>query len=248
MKQIMITLGILAVGVAAAYCEITPEELLRTADQMSPQQVHDFSRKLEARRWEPVPEGFFSRMAVDLGVSVASLEKVDLTKISLSGGKMNVNTVDGLDLGILWQMFCPQFRFGLRMGGWTATDSNLGNAGYSRADLKGGSVALAANYQWIRSDHWLLWTEIAPGAGSLRLDVVDTPSGESTTFRSFDGSYAQVDLQAGLALRANPVLAIFLSGGYHLTESMKLEEGGAKSAVDFDASGFYGRLGLSFNY
>lgn len=244
----MIALGIVAVSMTSVYGEVTPDELLRTVDQMSPQQVHDFSRKLEARLWEPVPGGFFSRMAVDLGVSMSSLEKVDMTKISLSGGKMNVNTVDGMDLGILWQMFSPQFRFGLRMGGWAATDSNLGDAGYSRADLSGGSVALAANYQWIRSDHWLLWTEIAPGAGSIRLDVVNTPSGEPTTFRSFDGSYAQVDLQAGLSLRANPVLAIFLSGGYHLTESLKLEEGGTKSVVEFNASGFYGRLGLSFNY
>lgn len=248
MKQIMIALGIVAVGVASAFGEVTPDELLRTVDQMSPQQVYDFSQKLKARLWEPVPEGFFSRMAVDLGVDYGSLDTADMSALSLSGGPMDVETISGLNIGILWRLFSPKFRSGLRFGGWAATDSNLGDAGYSRADLSGGSVALAANYQWIRSDHWLLWTEIAPGAGSIRLDVVDTPSGKPTTFRSFDGSYAQVDLQAGLSLRANPVLAIFLSGGYHLTESLKLEEGGTKSAVEFDASGFYGRLGLSFNF
>jgi hypothetical protein len=114
--------------------------------------------------------------------------------------------------------------------------------------VAGGSLSLAANYQWVRSDSWLLWTEIAPGVGSVALETVDTPNGEATTLRSFDGSFTQVDLQGGVSWRFNPVLTLFLSAGYRFAESVDLEEGGKTSEVKFDASGFSGRFGLGVNF
>jgi len=248
MKASRILAVLFLIWAVGAHGETSPDDLIRAVDQMTPEQVHEFQQKLEAKMWKPVPQGFFTRMAVDLGVSYSSLHTVNLSSLSLSGGEMDVDQVSGLDLGLLWRLFDERFRFGLRFGSWAATDSNLGEAGYSRADVAGGSLSLAANYQWVRSDSWLLWTEIAPGVGSVALETVNTPSGEATTLRSFDGSFAQVDLQGGASWRLNPVLSLFLSAGYRFAESVDLEEGGRTSAVKFDASGFTGKLGLGVNF
>ena len=248
MKMTRTIVVLVLAWVVMARGEVTPEELIQAVNQMSPEQVQEFQQKLEAKLWKPVPEGFFSRMAVDLGVSYSSLDTVNLTSLSLSGGRMDVDRVGGLDLGLLWRMFGDRFRVGLRVVGWGATDSNLGEAGYSRADVAGGNLSFAANYQWVRSESWLLWTEIAPGAGSVAIETVNTPTGQATTLRSFDGSFGQVDVQTGASLRFNPVLTLFLSGGYRFAESVNLEEGGRTSDVKFDASGFSGRLGLGMNF
>jgi len=235
-------------GLTALSGEVSPDDVIRAVDQMTPEQVQDFQQKLEAKMWKPVPQGFFTRMAVDVGVSYSSLDTVDLSSVSLSGGRMDVDSVSGLDLGVLWQVFSDRFRFGLRFGGLASTDSNLAGAGYSRADVAAGNASLAANYQWVRSDSWLLWTEIAPGAGSAAIETVDTPAGQATTLRSFDGSFGLLDLQAGVSWRFNPVLALSLSGGYRFAESVDMEEGGRTSGVEFDASGFNGRGGLAVNF
>jgi hypothetical protein len=231
----------------AAYGAVTPDELIKAVDQMTPEQVNELQTKLEAKMWKPVPQGFFTRMSVDVGMSFSSLDTVDLGSVALSGGDMDVDQVGGLDLGLLWRVGeGDRLRLGLRFGGWEALDSNLGGAGYSSAEVTGGYMAFAANYQWVRTPSCLVWTEIAPG--SVAIDIVDTPTGQPTTLRSFDGEYGQVDLQAGFSWRFNPVMTLFLSGGYRFAESVDLEEGGKTRDAEFDASGFVGKFGLGINY
>jgi hypothetical protein len=233
----------------AAYGQLTPDDLIKAVDQMTPAQVNEFQQKLDAKLWKPVPEGFFTRMSADVGVSGSSLDTVDLGSLTLSGGKMDVESVSGVDLGLLWRVGDgDRFRLGVRFGGWGAIDSNLAEAGYSRAELTGGYLKLAANYQLIRSKSCLVWAEIAPGAGSVTMDTVDTPTGQPSTLRSFDGSFGQVDFQAGASWRFNPILSLFLSGGYRWAESVDLEEGGKTRDAEFDASGFVGKFGLGVNY
>jgi hypothetical protein len=214
----------------AAWGAVTPDEVIGAVDTMTPEQALLFSQKLESKLWKPIPEGFFSRMALDLGVWAGSLND------------------GGLDLGLFWRAFDPRFRLGLRMGSWGASDSNLEPGGYSRADLTGASLALAANMQWVRNAQWLVWTEVAPGIGSVRLELVNTPAGQATTLRTVDGGYAQLDLQAGVALRVNPVLTVSLSGGYRLADGIDLNEGGEETVLDFDASGAFARVALGFNF
>jgi hypothetical protein len=247
MKRMLAIMMMVACGMAAK-AEVTPDEVLGAVDKMTPEQAHAFSQKLEAKLWQPVPEGFFSRMALDMGVSGGSLDDAGLSGLTLSGGDLDVESVGGLDLGIFWRLFDPRFRLGLRMGSWGSTDSNLGPAGYSRVDLLGSTLALAANMQWVRNPNWLIWTEVAPGSGSVRMDVVDTPVGQATTLRSFDGGYALLDLQAGAAWRLNAILSVFVSGGYRFAESIDLEEGGTETALDFNASGGFGRVGVGVNF
>jgi hypothetical protein len=239
---------VLAVCVAA-YGQVTPDDLIRAVDQMTPDQVNELQQKLDAKQWKPIPEGFFTRMSIDLGVSYSSLDTVDLGSLAMSGGDMDVENVSGLDLGLLWRVGeGDRFRLGVRLGGWGAIDSNLAEAGYSRVELVGGYLALAANYQLIRSKSCLVWTEIAPGAGSVTIDTLNTPTGQPSTLRSFDGSFGQVDFQAGASWRFNPIMTLFMSGGYRLAESVDLEEGGRTRDAEFDASGFVGKFGLGVNY
>jgi hypothetical protein len=231
-----------------AHGEVSPADLIQAVDQMSPEQAHELQQKLEAKLWEPVPQGFFTRMAVDIGVSYSSLDRVDLAPLSLSSGRLDVDEVSGMDVSLLWRLFSERFRFGLRFGSWAARDSDFGEAGYSRADVVGGNLSLVANYQWIRSDSWLVWTEVAPGAGSIAVETVDTPADQSTTLRSFDGSFGLLDLQAGASWRFNRVLCLFLSGGYRFAESLDLDEGGRATTVEVDARGPVGRFGLGVNF
>ncbi len=231
-----------------AHGEVSPEDLIQAVDRMSPEQAHDLQQKLEAKLWEPVPQGFFTRMAVDIGVAYSSLDNVDLASLSLSSGGMDVDEVSGMDVSLLWRLFSERFRFGLRFGSWAARDSDLSEAGYSRAEVVGGNLSLVANYQWVRSDSWLVWTELAPGAGSIAVETVDTPAHQPTTLRSFDRSFGQLDLQAGASWRFNRVLCLFLSGGYRFAESLNLGEGGRATALEIDASGFTARGGLGVNF
>lgn len=52
----------------------------------------------------------------------------------------------------------------------------------------------------------------------------------------------------GVSLRLNPVISVFLSGGYRVSESVNLEEGGSETVLEFDASGWMGRFGLGINF
>jgi hypothetical protein len=242
-----------AMAVAAAcgmtaWGEVTPDEVIGAVDKMTPAQANQFSQKLESKLWKPVPEGFFSRMAVDFGVSAGTLDETGVSDLRLSGGDMDVDSVGGFDIGIFWRVFDPRFRLGLRLGSWGAEDSNLELPGYSRVELYGGTVAVAANMQWVRKPNWLLWTEVAAGSGAVELDIVNTPTGQATTWRTYDGEYALLDLQAGVAWRLNPILSLFASGGYRFAESVDLEEGGVETGLDFDGSGGYGRIALGVNF
>ncbi len=232
----------------AMQAAVTPEEVLQAVDQMTPEQVHTLQRKLEGKMWKPIPEGFFTRMAVDVAASTHALDTVDLSGVALSGGQANVNGAGGMELGILWRVAGERLRLGLRFGSWGGNEANLGGGGYSRASVAGGHVSLAANYQLVRSPSWLVWTEAAPGAGGVTVETVNTPAGQPTTLREFEGGFGQLDLRAGAGWRFNPVLMLFLSGGYRFAESIELDEGGQSTDVKFDASGLSGQLGLGVNF
>ena len=248
MRMIRIAAVLLLLGSVPASGEVTPDDLIQAVDQMSPEQVYEFQQKLEAKLWKPVPQGFFTRMAVDIGVSYSALDTVDLSSVTLSGGSMDVDAVGGIDLSLLWRILNERLRLGVRFGNWAAMDSNLADAGYTRAEVTGGNVSLVANYQLVRSDSWLLWAEVAPGAGAIAIEMVDTPTGEATTLRSLDGSFGQVDVLGGVSLRLNPVIACFLTAGYRFAESVDLEEGGKTTAMEVDATGFNARTGLGVNF
>jgi hypothetical protein len=251
MKRIWLrwtVLALLAGAAGAARAELTPEELLQTVDRMNPDQVLALSKKLEARFWEPIPSGFFMRMALDLGVSAGPIDSTGVEDLSLSGGAMDLEDVGGVDVGLLWRFNNPRYKLGLRFGSFMAEDSNLRETGYSRAELTGGHVTIPLNVQWVRCPRWMLWTEAAVGVGNAQLDTVDTPAGEATTMRRFDGDYVLADVQAGVSVRLNPAISLFLSGGYRFAESVKLEEGGRETGHELDMSGGFGRVGVGFNF
>ncbi len=227
---------------------VTPQDVLDAVDRMTPEQVVELYQKLDARLWRPIPAGFFTRLGADVALSATSIDSVDLPALRLSAGDLDLEQAGGADFGLLWRVSAQRLRVGLRLSSIAARDSDLEATGYSRAELAAGAVALAINHQWIRTAHWLVWTEAAPGWAAVRLETIDTPAGGPTTLREFDGAYAQLVLQAGVALRFNPALALSLAAGYRFCDSVELEEGGRKSGLELDASGWVTRLGLAVNF
>ena len=247
--KLAILSGLLLMSPALAQAEITPEELIQAVEAMTPEQVHTLQQTLRQRRTAtPAAKRYFRGKALDLGFTYSSFDTVNLSSVTLSGGDMDIDDVRGFDIGLLWRPAGERFLLGLRFGNWMANDSNLGEGGYTRADLKGGYFSLAANYQFVRSDSWILWAEVAPGFGNVKLSTVDTPNEGATTLRFFDGSFVQADLQAGVSYRCCPNFTVFLSGGYRFAESINLDEGGRKGDLEFDASGFTGKWGLGLNF
>ncbi len=242
-----VLIGLLFI-VAHAASALTPDELLDTVDRMTPEQVQQFHQKLEAKYWEPVPEGFFRRMAIDVSASYLRLDTVDIDALDLVDRDLDVDEAGGFEVGLLWRILNDQTRLGFRLGGWKVSDDNLSAAGYSRVALSGQHLALVAQYQLLRTEHWLLWTELAPGVGHVRLESVDTPDEAASTLRKLDGDYWDVLLQGGLSWRPNPVLSLFASAGYRFADKQSLDEGGESTDVRIDVSGFTARLGIGLNF
>ncbi len=247
--KMLIFSGLLLMSPAITQAEVTPDHLLQAIEEMSPEQVRSLHQTLRQKHSAaPTSKRHAKGKALDVGFSYSSFDTVNLSSVTQSGGNMNLDDVRGFDIGLLWRPAGERFLLGFRFGNWMANDSNLGEGGYTRADLKGGYFSVAANYQLVRSDAWILWAEVAPGFGNIDLKTIDTPNEAATTLRFFDGSFVQADLQAGISYRCRPHVTVFLSGGYRFAESINLEEGGRKSDLTFDASGFTGKWGIGFNF
>lgn len=239
---------LLALAGSLGAAEVTPEELLNAVDQMSSEQAYEFAMKLESKVWEPVPEGFFSRLAVGLSITASEFDDVDLAGLQLSGGTLDLESVAGTELSMLWRTFNPRLRMGLRVGSFLSEDSDLNAQGYSQADLTGAYGAFVVNYQWVRRERWLVWSEVATGAAGMRLETVNTPAGQPTTLRILDGDFWLLDARAGVSWRFNRILSLFFSGGYNFSEEADLEEGGRSTPWSIDPAGASGQFGLGVNY
>lgn len=244
----ILAVAMVCMAVGAAKAEVSPEAILQAVDRMTPEQVMELSQKLESRFWEPIPSGFFTRMAIDIAVGANRVHATGIDGMALSGGAMDVDEPSGLDVGILWRFNDPRVKLGIRFGSQTARDSNLGDAGYSRADLVGSYMVVPLHVQWLHRPTYSLWTEASAGVGYVEIDTVDTPLGSASTLRTLDRAFAQGDLQAGASLQLNPAVGVFLACGYRFAEVVKLEEGGRKSDLRYDGSGVLGRIGLAFNF
>ena len=246
--KMMMVAAALALLPCSVRAESSAQALLNTVDKMTPEEAQLFQQKLEAKFWQPLPESFFSRMSVSLAMEASGLAKVNPGSLSKTGGELDMNRASGGDVTILWNVFDPKLRLGLELGSLLASDSKLADGNYARMDLQSGLGALVVNYQLIKRPHWYLFTQATAGVGGARLDTLDTPKGQASTMRSYDASFSWAQLQAGAAWRPNPVLTLFLSGGYRFAERVDLKEGGDGHHGQLDMSGASGRLGLAFNF
>jgi hypothetical protein len=249
MNRLSVLVGcfVMIVGLNAV-AETTPDDILKAVDQMSPEQVQALSDKLQARYWEPIPGGFFTRMAAVGSISGSTYDKVDLSSASLSSSDLDLESVGGAEFELLWWIFSKNSHIGFKFGSAESRDSALTAPGYSSAALLNNSIGLVANHQFIRGEHWQLWSELGVGAASFALNTINTPAGEGTTIHEYDGSYAFVDLELGVSLRLNPVISIFGAGGYTFADTASIDEGDVEGMTEIDASGARVRAGLSFNF
>jgi hypothetical protein len=227
--------------------EVGAQDLLNAVDKMTPDEAQLFYQKLESKFWKPLPEGFFTRMSVSIAAEGSGIAKVRPDNLSQTGAKLDMNRAGGGQVTILWNVCDPKLRLGVEFGSLLASDSKLEDDNYARMDLQSGLGALVVNYQLVKRPHWYLFTQATVGVGGARLETLDTPKGQASTMRSYDASFTWAQLQAGAAWRPNPVLTLFLSGGYLFAERVDLKEGGDEHHGQLDLSGASGRLGLAFN-
>ena len=246
--KMIIVASTLALLPCVTRAETSPQDLLNAMDKMTPDEAQLFYQKLEAKYWQPLPEGFFTRMGAVLSFEASGLAKVRPASQSQLGSTLDLSHAAGGEMALLWNVCDSKLRIGLEFGTLLASDSILANGSYAREDFQAGLGALVVNYQLVREQHWQLFTQAAAGVGSARLDTLDTPKGQATTIHSYDASFPWAQLQAGLAWRPNPVLTLFASGGYRFAGNADLSEGGDEHHGKLDVSGATGRLGFGFNF
>jgi hypothetical protein len=226
---------------------MSPDVLIDAVERMTPEQAYDFSQKLEARMWEPVPESIFTRLGIFVSVVSASFDKVDVTGVDLASRDLDIEDLLGLEYGIMWRV-ANKTRVGIKADIWMSQDSSLTQAGYSRGELDAAAISLALNYRLFEKPKWVLWTELDLGGGAAELRTANTPAGGATTDRYFEGDFAMANAQVGLAWRLNRLVSLYGAGSWRFASSGKLDEGGEESSVEFDASGFGMQVGLGVNY
>lgn len=246
--KLLIATAAVTLLTCSARAETSAQDLLNAVDKMTPEEAQLFQQKLAAKYWQPLPEGFFTRMSVSLAGEVSGLAKVSPGVQSPAAAKLDLKRAGGGEVALLWNVLDPKLRIGFEFGSLVASDSKLEDGSYARSDLLGGLGGVVANYQLVRQEHWNLFTQASLGVGGAQLDTLDTPKGQATTIHSYDGSFAWAQLQAGIAWRPNSVLTFFASGGYRFASRVDLSEGGEEHHGKLDVSGATGRLGLAFNF
>jgi hypothetical protein len=227
---------------------VSPEDVLEAVEAMSPEQVEVLLKKLDAKLWEPVPESIFTRLSVLVAGSLHQFETVDLAPLGLTASGVDLSDADGAEVALFWQVIDPGLRIGIRMAGWEVWDSSSTVNGYSRAELQGGSLCIAASYFVLRDPSWQAWVDIAVGGAAVVVETLDTPAGQPSTIRELDNEFTVGEVGAGVAWRFNPVLALFGSAAYRLAESADLNEADNPANVEVDLSGFTGRIGIAFGF
>lgn len=229
--------------------EIAPEDILKAIDQMTPEQAHEVEAKLAKRQWDPVPGGFFERLALNGSIAVLTMDEIDLDAFKLSTGEdLELEALGGSQMSIMWRLFSERFRAGFKFAGYMAEDSDMGPGGYSSVELTNDTAAITANYQIIRSNSFLWWTEASLGGGNLAMEIIDTPVGEATSVRHLKKEYGFGELASGIAWRFNSKLSLNGFAGYQFADEIELEEGGKSTGIELEPKGWKAGLGLSYNF
>jgi len=247
LKMLMAAAALLLLPMGAR-AEANAQDLLNAVDKMTPDEALLFRQKLEAKAWQPLPEGFFTRMSISCAAEASGLARVTPGSQSKTGTDLDLNRASGGALTFLWNVCDPRLRLGLEFESLLASDSTLEDGSYARSDLQSSLLGLVVNYQLIRESCWELYTQATVGVGGARLDTLDTPKGQASTEHVYDASFPWAQLQVGAAWRPNPVLSLFISGGYRFAGRADLHEGGEDLHGSLDLSGATGRLGLAFNF
>lgn len=249
----LLVAGLLVCGGAARVSAadsgaVTAEDLIKAVDGMTPEQAYEFQNKLEASSFKPVPKGFFSRLTLEVGSGGSEFDRVDLNGVTLSAGSLDVEEVDGQSMGVAWKFFDDRLRVGFAGAEWRAEDSRLTDGTYSRVELRATDFTVTVAGQWISTRHFLLWTKLGAGAGSVDLDIVDTPAGSGSTVRRLDADFPVLDVEVGAAWRFNRIFSLGVTGGYRFCDEVHFEEGGEEIDATIDPSGYIARFGLNVNF
>jgi hypothetical protein len=248
MKKIVVVLMVVASLSWEIRAQVTPDQIIEAVGKMTPEQVDELQTKLASSYWEPVPEGFFSRFGARLDITYNQFDDESIGALELSNTGLDLEDAGGAEIALLWQVLAPEFRIGLKFGGSTVSDSKSSEAGYSRIDLNDGYWAFIVNYQLIREEKFLLWLEGGAGFGWMSMETLNTPSGEASTLREYDGDYGMGDLRLGASWRFNPILSLHASAGYRFAGEVDFEEADRETLISVDPSGLVASIGLGVSF
>lgn len=240
-----VLIGLLSVSVTALAAESTPDELIKTVEKMTPDQLIQLNKIVRDKYSEKYGEPF-SRFGINFDYDLIGFKKTGVEDMTFSGGDMNLDAMMGGTISLYWR--CKSMlQLGVEYQGFTGWDANRNRNGYSDADFAGYMSGLSANYHVLRMEQFGLWVNLTGGYGEIALETLNTPAGESSEMRRYRQSYFFGKAGVGAQWRLTHWFSVFASGGYRLAEKVELKEGGDKTGFDLDASGYEAKVGIGFN-
>ena len=238
-------IGLISAGTTAMAVEPTPEELIKTGENMSIDQLLQLNKIVRDKYSQEYGE-MISRFGFNLDFSMLGFKKNGAEDMPFSVGDLNPEPMIGFTLGFYWRCL-PPLQVGVEYQGFTGWDSDRNQAGYSDADLAGYMTGLSANYHLLRMDKFGLWLNLTGGYGAFAMDTLNTPAGQASELHRYRQSYFFGKGGMGAQWRVTHWFSVFASGGYRLAEKVDLKEGGEKTGFDLDASGYEAKVGIGFN-
>ena len=168
-------IGLISAGTAAMAVEPTPEELIKTVENMSIDQLLQLNKIVRDKYSQEYGE-MISRFGFNLDFSMLGFKKNGAEDMPFSVGDLNPEPMIGFTLGFYWRCL-PPLQVGVEYQGFTGWDSDRNQAGYSDADLAGYMTGLSANYHLLRMDKFGLWLNLTGGYGAFAMDTLNTPAG-----------------------------------------------------------------------
>lgn len=238
-------IGLLSAGTAAMAAEPTPDELIKTVEKMSIDQLMQLNKVVRDKYSEKYGE-MISRFGLNLDFSMLGLKDNGSEDMKFSAGDLDPEPMLGFALGLYYRCI-PKLQVGVEYQGFAGWNSDKNNGGYSDADIAGYMAGLSANYHLLRMDKFGLWCNLTGGYGAFAMDTLDTPAGEASELHRYRQNYLFAKAGLGAQWRLTQWFSLFASGGYRIAEKVELKEGGEKTGFDLDASGYEARVGMGFN-
>ena len=240
-----VLIALLSISVSAMAVEPTPDELIKTVEKMSTDQLIQLNKIVRDKYSQKYGEAF-SRFGLNFDYSLLGFKKTGAEDMALSGGDMNLDPMMGGTISLYWRCV-SKLQLGIEYQGFTGWNANKNQNGYSDVELAGYMSGLSANYHVLRMEQFGVWLNLTGGYGAIALETLDTPSGEASVMNRYRRDYLFGKAGVGAQWRLTHWFSVFASGGYRLAEKVELKEGGENTGFDLDASGYEARLGIGFN-
>jgi opacity protein-like surface antigen len=240
-------MAVVAAGLGVQAADLSPEDLIKAVDKMTPEQAHQVKRELDSKSRQTRSYAWLSQFSVEFAGVWERFDKYGIENERFSADKPDLEKSMGGALALQWKPL-DYLGLGVEYGFYAGSDKDLSNGSYSSAKLLGSHTAARIRLEFLKQRYVLAWADASVGMGSVAIETVDTPRGQATTLREYDADYWFATPAVGLAFRCTEGFSIFGQAGYRFCEKVDLKQGGSKlSDRELDGSGVELRLGVGFN-